>query len=127
MTNDLLIYIMMKIFMHFLIYVLGSPSSYMTLHPIPSEFPYICEENFVSFLSVLRTTNGVFSVPYPRSKLGGLDWKSGSNKIVGIKMASFICLQTVANEVWGPGWSGQLAWWNMTLEAGMNPHGSLRG
>ncbi len=22
--------------------VLGSPSSYMTLHPIPSEFPYVC-------------------------------------------------------------------------------------
>jgi hypothetical protein len=32
---------MVKIFVHFLIYVLGSPSSYMTLHPIPSEFPYI--------------------------------------------------------------------------------------
>ncbi len=39
---------MEKIFVHFLIYVLGSPSSYMYLHPIPSEFP-IYEENFILF------------------------------------------------------------------------------
>jgi hypothetical protein len=32
--------------------ILGSPSSYMTWHPIHSEFPYICEENLISFLSV---------------------------------------------------------------------------
>jgi hypothetical protein len=37
MTNGLLIY--GQIFAHFLI--LGSPSSYMTLQPLPSEFPYI--------------------------------------------------------------------------------------
>jgi hypothetical protein len=38
MTNDLLIYGQnICAFPH----ILGSPSSYMTLHPIPSEFPYI--------------------------------------------------------------------------------------
>jgi hypothetical protein len=38
MTNDLLIYgENICAFPH----ILGSPSSYMTLHPIPSEFPYI--------------------------------------------------------------------------------------
>ncbi len=38
MTKDLLIY--GKIICAFP-YILGSPSSYVTLHPIPSEFPYI--------------------------------------------------------------------------------------
>ena len=39
MTNDLVIYgENICAFPH----ILGSPSSYMTLHPIPSEFPYIC-------------------------------------------------------------------------------------
>ncbi len=34
-------------------HILGSPSSYMTLQPIPfSEFPYMYEENFFSFLTV---------------------------------------------------------------------------
>jgi hypothetical protein len=38
MTNDLLIYgENICAFPH----ILGSPSSYMTSHPIPSEFPYI--------------------------------------------------------------------------------------
>jgi hypothetical protein len=38
MTNDLLIFgENICAFPH----ILGSPSSYMTLHPIPSEFPYI--------------------------------------------------------------------------------------
>jgi hypothetical protein len=38
MTNDLLIYgENICAFPH----ILGSPSSYMTMHPIPSEFPYI--------------------------------------------------------------------------------------
>ncbi len=38
MTNDLLIYgENICAFPH----ILGSPSSYMNLHPIPSEFPYI--------------------------------------------------------------------------------------
>jgi hypothetical protein len=39
MTNGLLIY--GEIFEHFLIYVLGNPSSYMTLQLIHPEFPYI--------------------------------------------------------------------------------------
>jgi hypothetical protein len=39
MTNVLLIY--GEIFVHFLIYILESPSSYVILNPIPSEFPYI--------------------------------------------------------------------------------------
>jgi hypothetical protein len=39
MTNGLLIY--GEKFAHFLIYVLGSPSSYMTLQLLHSEFPYI--------------------------------------------------------------------------------------
>ncbi len=39
MTNGLLKY--REIFAHFLIYVLGSPSSYMTLQLLHSEFPYI--------------------------------------------------------------------------------------
>jgi hypothetical protein len=44
MTNDLLIYgETICAFPH----ILGSPSSYMTFHPIPSEFPYTYEENFV--------------------------------------------------------------------------------
>jgi hypothetical protein len=38
-TNDLHIY--GEIFAHFLIYVLGNPSSYMTLQLLHSEFPYI--------------------------------------------------------------------------------------
>jgi hypothetical protein len=39
-----------------IVHVLGSPSSYMTLQPIPSEFPYI-EKNFVSFfISVMAAT-----------------------------------------------------------------------
>jgi len=32
--------------------VLGSPSSYMTLQLLHSEFTYICEENLIFFLSV---------------------------------------------------------------------------
>jgi hypothetical protein len=32
---------MVKIFLHFLKYVLESSSLYMTLHPIPTEFDYI--------------------------------------------------------------------------------------
>jgi hypothetical protein len=49
MTNSLLsanIRLNICAFPH--IHVLGSPSSYMTLQPIPSEFPYI-ETNFVFF------------------------------------------------------------------------------
>jgi hypothetical protein len=47
MTNDLLIYgENICAFPH----ILGSPFSYMTLHLIPSEFPYtVYEENFVFF------------------------------------------------------------------------------
>jgi hypothetical protein len=37
-TNDLLIYGENSCAFS---YIIGSPSSYMTLHPIPSEFPYI--------------------------------------------------------------------------------------
>jgi hypothetical protein len=34
-------------------HILGSPSSYMTLQPIPFKFPYtVYEERFISFLSV---------------------------------------------------------------------------
>jgi hypothetical protein len=33
-------------------HILGSPSSYMTLQPIPSEFPYICENIVLFFISV---------------------------------------------------------------------------
>jgi hypothetical protein len=52
MTKGLLIY--GQIFAHFLIYFLicisKSPSSYMALQPVLSEFPYIqYEENFVFF------------------------------------------------------------------------------
>jgi hypothetical protein len=39
MTNGLLIY--GEIFSYFLIHILGSPSSYMTLQLLHSEFPYI--------------------------------------------------------------------------------------
>jgi hypothetical protein len=39
MTNDLLIY--GEHICAFPYILLGSPSAYMTLHPIPSEFPYI--------------------------------------------------------------------------------------
>ncbi len=34
---------------------LGSPSSYRTFHPIPSEFPYIWGKFCISFLSVCRS------------------------------------------------------------------------
>jgi hypothetical protein len=47
MTNDLLIY---GENICAFSYVVGSPSSNMTLHPIPSKFPYtVYEENFLSF------------------------------------------------------------------------------
>ncbi len=48
MTNGLLIY--GKIFAHFLIYEdLGSPSSYMTLQLLHSEFPYIGKFDFLFY------------------------------------------------------------------------------
>ncbi len=57
MTNDLLIYgENICAFPH----ILGSPFSYMTLHPIPSEFPYRCYiwwKILFSFLSVYCCTN----------------------------------------------------------------------
>ncbi len=63
MTNDLLIYgENICAFSH----ILGSPSSYMTLHPIPSEFPNIWGFFFISalmrkicflFLSVCESNN----------------------------------------------------------------------
>ncbi len=52
MTTGLLIQYMEKIF-HAFPDILGSPSSYVTLHPIPSEFPYTyMREILFSFLSV---------------------------------------------------------------------------
>ncbi len=49
MTNDLLIYgENICTFPH----MLGSPSSYMTLHPIPSEFPYISGKFSFLFIRV---------------------------------------------------------------------------
>jgi hypothetical protein len=50
MTNDLLIYDEnLCAFPH----ILGSPSSYMSLHPIPSEFPYIFGKlSFIFFICV---------------------------------------------------------------------------
>jgi len=46
MTNGLLMYgENICAFPH----IIGSPSSYMTLHPIPSKFPYMREENIVFF------------------------------------------------------------------------------
>jgi hypothetical protein len=47
MTNGLLIY--GEIFAHFPYTVLGSPSSYMTLQLLHSEFPYIFEDNLIFF------------------------------------------------------------------------------
>jgi hypothetical protein len=47
MTNGLLIYTVWLNICAFP-HILGSPSSYMTLHPIPSDF-LIKEENFVLF------------------------------------------------------------------------------
>ncbi len=53
LTDGLLIY--GEIFAHFLIYVLGNPSSYMTLQLLHSEFPDILyEENIIFFLSVWK-------------------------------------------------------------------------
>jgi hypothetical protein len=46
MTNGPLKY--REIFAHILIHILGSPSSYMTLQLLHSEFPYI-EENLIFF------------------------------------------------------------------------------
>ncbi len=52
MTNDLLIYgENICAFPH----ILGTPSSYMILHPIPSEFPYIWG-NFSFFFISVRTS-----------------------------------------------------------------------
>jgi hypothetical protein len=52
MTNDLLIYgEIICAFPH----ILGSPSSFMTLHPIPSELSY--EENFVFFFISVQYKN----------------------------------------------------------------------
>ncbi len=56
MTNGLLIY--GEAFPH----ILGSPSSYMTLHPIPSEFPYIWRKFCFLFY---RCT-----IPYPELSSG---------------------------------------------------------
>ncbi len=54
MTNSLLIY--GEIFAHCLIYILGSPSPYMTLQLLQSEFPYTCMRKiWFSFLSVYRS------------------------------------------------------------------------
>ncbi len=55
MTNDLLIYgEIICAFPH----ILGSPSSFMTLHPIPSEFFYtVYEENFVFFFIRVQYKN----------------------------------------------------------------------
>ncbi len=47
MTNGLLIY--GEIFSHFLINVLGSPSTYMTLQLLHSEFPYIWGKFYLIF------------------------------------------------------------------------------
>ncbi len=49
MTNDLLIY---GENICACPYILGSPSSYITLHPILSEFPYVWGKFLFSFLSV---------------------------------------------------------------------------
>jgi hypothetical protein len=56
MTNDLLIYgENICAFPH----ILGSPSSYMTLHPIPSEYSLKYDQNFVYFfISVRRILRG---------------------------------------------------------------------
>ncbi len=41
-------------------HILGSPSSYMTLHPIPSEFPYIWGKLVFFFISVhIRPQGGI--------------------------------------------------------------------
>ncbi len=73
MTNDLLIYgENICAFPH----ILGSPSLYMTLHPVPSEFPYIYEENFVFFfISVPYNTKKYFfgSISY-EGKINSLWW-----------------------------------------------------
>jgi hypothetical protein len=37
-----------------LIYILGSPSSYMTLQPIPSEFPFTVYEETFFFIIAAR-------------------------------------------------------------------------
>ncbi len=59
MTNDLLIYVEnICAFPH----ILGSPSSYMTLHPSPSEFPYtVYAENLVFFFISVPPVN---ELPY---------------------------------------------------------------
>ncbi len=54
MTNGLLISVK---FAHFLIHILGSSSSNMTLHPITSEFPYTWGKHCFLFLSVLLVSN----------------------------------------------------------------------
>ncbi len=41
---------------------IGSPSSYMSLHPIPSEFPYIWGIFFKSFLSVYSWWVSYYSI-----------------------------------------------------------------
>ncbi len=74
MTNGLLIEICA--FPH----ILGSPSSYMTLHPIPSEFPYttVYEENFVFFfISVLSF---LLRPRNPRSRSENSSPRHNSNK-----------------------------------------------
>jgi hypothetical protein len=46
-------------------HILGSHSSYMTLHPIPSEFPYISEENLVFFFIIASSkTNYNFQAKF---------------------------------------------------------------
>ncbi len=53
MTNGLLIQYMVKYLR--ILYILGSPSSHMTLQPLPSEFPNIYKESFIfCFISVYR-------------------------------------------------------------------------
>jgi hypothetical protein len=62
MTNGLFIY--GEIFSHFLIYILGSPSSYMTLQLLHSEFPYIYMRKILfSFLSVNKACQQIFLWP----------------------------------------------------------------
>ncbi len=60
MTNGLLLY--GEIFEHFLIYYIGSPSSYMTLQLLQSEFPYIWGKFYFPFLSLLLS---VYKEPRP--------------------------------------------------------------
>ncbi len=73
MTNGLHIY--GYLILHFLIYILGSSSSYMTLQPLPSEFPYIWGKCLLLF----NQCGVPLIASLAAGTLSGCDWPAGDS------------------------------------------------